>query len=206
MTTISTRRMRIAGYASLFYIVIAVISYCIMALNGYREYHDEPALLEWAMYPLYWGVTLLTAFCLLTLRGIVLDLRGGEALDRPILLYVFASIILEVIAQVMDAIFWPPLSNAWPPSGIVELVIYLVTAVLTLYLGIKIRKFASERLPLLKWFGTLELWIGICLLLVILLPVALVVGLYSAVILARFFFTAAEGIENGLPSEHGDQA
>ena len=176
------RRLKISGCMAMLSAVLAIPWFILTAMLG----DHGGAETRIAQGVLLMVGTFLLVYLLATLRRLLHERHAFRAADAAILLLVTVNLISAAVGLL--ALMMPQLESS---LGIPGILLVIAGAAVQIAFGVKFLRLPDNLKGLRKPYGYLNIVTGICLITVVLLPLAVVVSAVADVMLGTIFFQAA---------------
>jgi hypothetical protein len=175
-----------AGWLAMASAILAIPWFIFTFLLAEKE-GVAPKLAEAAM--LVVG-TLLTVYLLLTLRRLLHERYSFQEADMPIGLLIKTNVVSAAVS-----LFGLALAQMESALAVFGVIMVVVIGILQIVFGIKLLQLPDTLQGLQKPYCYLNIVTGFCVAIIVLLPVGMLTGAVTDVMLGTIFFQAASAAE-----------
>ena len=136
----------------------------------------------------------LTVYLLLTLQRLLHEGYRFTRADPPLRLLIRVNIIAAGVSILGLAI--PTLESSLSTFG---LVVVVILGILQIFFGIRLLRLSADFQGLWKPYCYLNIVTGVCLAVIVLVPVGMITGAIADVMLGTIFFQVAAALKNAAP-------
>ncbi|MBN2414502.1 hypothetical protein JXO52_01600 [bacterium] len=141
------------------------------------------------------GLALLYVYILYSFRRLLHEQYNFHGADTVIAVFAWLSLAGEVLDKGSELVALLNPEIKWYMAGLRVLVIIIPIGIIMIMYGLRMLKMGDAVSHILKLYSYSLVGTGICMVSVILLPFALILGLVMDILLGMIFFSAADDAE-----------
>ena len=190
---IDSSRLKVTGWLVFARIAISFsVLVFIIILQVTRNYGPVALILRTFVSL---GLSLLYVYILYSFRRLLHEQYNFHGADTIIPVFAWFSVAMELIDKTSEIVAMLNPALKWYATALRILLIIIPVGIIMIMYGLRILKMGETSPQILKLYGYSLAGTGICMVSVILLPFALILGLAMDILLGLTFFSAADAAE-----------